>query len=204
MRTNMIVGSLVAVAVSLAGAAAVGEQNASQTAGDIPKGKQTSLGLYVTAAEAHEKWKAAPEKVKILDVRTPAEYVFIGHPEMAGNIPLAFLTHEWDARRKSLAMRPNPDFVSQVEEWAKPTDTILIICRSGGRSAMAVNMLAQAGFTDVYNIIDGMEGDKVTDPESPKYGKRAKNGWKNSGLPWTYDLQREQMRLPDPQESGEK
>lgn len=34
------------------------------------------------------------------------------------------------------------------------------MCRSGGRSAAAVNLLAGAGFTNVYNITDGMEGDK--------------------------------------------
>ncbi len=54
----------------------------------LPKGKQTTLGLYVTAAQAYEKWKAAPDKVKVIDVRTPEEYAFIGHPEMAWNIPL--------------------------------------------------------------------------------------------------------------------
>ena len=33
-----------------------------------------------------------------------------------------------------------------------------------------------------------MEGDTVNDPESAYHGKRMKNGWKNAGLPWTYDL----------------
>jgi hypothetical protein len=40
---------------------------------NLPKGKQTVLGLYVTAKEAYEMWKAEPEKVMILDVRTPEE-----------------------------------------------------------------------------------------------------------------------------------
>ena len=56
---------------------------------NIPKGKQTALGLYVTAKEAWEKWKVEPEKVKILDVRTPEEYLFVGHPTMAWKIPIA-------------------------------------------------------------------------------------------------------------------
>ena len=38
--------------------------------------------LYVTAAQAYEIWKAAPDKVKVIDVRTPEEYAFVGHPEM--------------------------------------------------------------------------------------------------------------------------
>jgi rhodanese-related sulfurtransferase len=58
----------------------------------------------------------------------------------------------------------------------------------GGRSAQAVNALAKAGFKRVFNIIDGMEGDLVSDPASAHHGKRMKNGWKNSGLPWTYEV----------------
>ena len=55
----------------------------------LPEGKQTVLGLYVTAKEAYEKWQAEPEKVKIIDVRTPEEYLFVGHPTMAWKIPVA-------------------------------------------------------------------------------------------------------------------
>ena len=93
-------------------------------------------------------------------------------------------------------MTPNPDFLSQVKEVAQSTDTILVMCRSGGRSAMAVNQLAEAGFHNVYNIVDGLEGDKVEDPGSVFQGQRLKNGWKNSGLPWTYDLDPDRMQLP--------
>ena len=122
----------------------------------IPKGKQTVLGLYVTAKEAYEKWKAEPEKVMILDVRTPEEFLFVGHPTMAWKIPLAAQTYEWDAGKGQFPMKPLADFVSRVSEVAKPDDTIMVMCRSGGRSAIAVNMLAQAGFKHVHNIIDGM------------------------------------------------
>jgi len=40
-----------------------------------------------------------------------------------------------------------------------------------------------------YNIIDGREGDTVDDPGNVNRGKRMKNGWKNSGSPWTCDDQ---------------
>ena len=43
---------------------------------EVPDGKLTSLGLYVTAQEAYEMWKADPERVKVLDVRMVEEYVF--------------------------------------------------------------------------------------------------------------------------------
>ena len=161
----------------------------------IPKGKQTALGLYVTAKEAWEKWKAEPEKVMVLDVRTPEEYLFVGHPTMAWKIPIATQSYEWDAGKAKFPMKLLPDFVSRVKEVAKPDDTIFVMCRSGGRSAMAVNQLAEAGFKDVYQILDGMEGDAVEDPDSVFLGQRLKNGWKNSGCPWTYKLTTDRMVL---------
>ncbi len=41
------------------------------------------------------------------------------------------------------------------------------------------------------------EGSRVDDPESVFHGMRLKNGWKASGLPWTYELDRERMALPE-------
>ncbi len=42
-----------------------------------------------------------------------------------------------------------------------------------------------------------MEGSRVEDPESVFNGTRMKNGWKASGLPWTYDLDPARMALPE-------
>jgi rhodanese-related sulfurtransferase len=162
----------------------------------IPKGKETILGLYVTTREAYERWKAEPGKVMILDVRTPEEYLFVGHPTMAWKIPVVAVTYEWDAAKGQFPVKPLPDFVSRVSGVAKPDDTIMVMCRSGGRSAIAVNLLAKAGFRHVYNIVDGMEGDVVEDPESVFVGQRLRNGWKNSGCPWTYKLTADRMVLP--------
>ena len=164
----------------------------------LPEGKKTSLGLYVTAQEAYKKWKANPTRVKVLDVRFPEEYVFVGHAEMAWNIPVALISYEPQGD-KPCSMKPNPGFVAEVKKWSQPDELILVMCRSGGRGAMAVNALADAGFTNAYNIVDGMEGDMVDDPDNVYFGKRMKNGWKNSGLPWTYDVNPEQMRLPNQQ-----
>ncbi|HDR16074.1 MAG TPA: sulfurtransferase [Desulfobacteraceae bacterium] len=150
--------------------------------------KQTITGNYATALQAYEMWKANPDKVKILDCRTPEEYVYLGHPEMAHNIPSSVWTGVWNAEKKSFALKENPDFEAEAKKRFKADDTILIMCRSGNRSAASANRLAEAGFTDVYNMVDGFEGDKVKDEESYYNGKRMKNGWKNSGAPWTYDL----------------
>ena len=100
---------------------------------EIPEGKQTVLELYVTAKEAYEKWQADPEKVNILDVRTPEEYIFIGHAEMAWNIPLLFQSYDWDATKGHFSLKSNPDFIDLVKDQFGPEETILVTCRSGGR-----------------------------------------------------------------------
>ena len=163
----------------------------------IVKERQTALGLYVTAKEAYDMWQEDPEGVKILDVRAPEEWVFTGHPPMAANIPLAFLSYVWDDEKKGFSWSLNPDFVDLVKERYSPDDTILVSCRSGGRGAMAINLLAPEGFTNAYNILDGMEGGRVKDPDSVFDGMRRKNGWTMSGLPWTYDLDPDRMALPE-------
>jgi len=161
----------------------------------LPKGKQTSLGLYLTAREAYEKWKAEPDKVKVIDVRTPEEYLFVGHPTMAWKIPVAIQIYEWDSEKKTFPMKPLADFVSRCREVANPDDTLMLMCRSGGRSAIAVNLLAQAGFKHAYNVVDGMEGDANADSDSVAEAQPLKDGWKNSGCPWTKKLTPERMVL---------
>lgn len=160
----------------------------SEQSSVMPKEKETVLGLYMTAREAYERWQADPDAVKILDVRTPEEFLFVGHPPMAWMIPLAAQVYEWDEAKQQFPMKLLPDFVARVTEVAKQQDMLMIMCRSGGRSAIAVNLLAKAGFKQAYTIIDGMEGDTVEDPDSVFVGQRLRNGWKNSGCPWTYKL----------------
>ena len=162
---------------------------------DVPKGKQTVLGLYVTAREAYEQYRAAPDRVKIIDVRTPEEFMWVGHAPIAWKIPFVAVTYQWDADKKQFPVHPLPDFLARVRQVATPDDTLMVMCRSGGRAAMAINLLAQAGFGKVYNIIDGMEGDAVQDPYSIFNGRRLKNGWKNSGCPWTYELSGDRLLL---------
>ncbi len=157
--------------------------------------KQTTLGLNLTAREAYWKWRSDPKDIMVLDVRTTEEYLYVGHASMAWNIPLASQTYDWDSEKQYFEFEPNPAFVAQVQEIAETSDTILVMCRSGGRSAMAVNQLAEAGFTQVYQIVDGFEGDPVKDSESVYDGQRMRNGWKVSGNPWTYKPEPELMRF---------
>ena len=187
--------SIAAVSVALACLVAPPVLSAKD-APPLVKEKQTTLGLYVTSSEAYEKWKAAPDKVKVLDVRTPDEYLFLGHARMAWNVPVAVQTFKWDAAKKQFPMQLLPDFIERASRIASPQDTLLVMCRAGGRSAIAVNMLAKAGFKNVYNITDGFEGDTVKDPGSVFDGQHMVNGWRNSGLPWTYDVDPARMVLP--------
>lgn len=160
---------------------------------DIPKAKQTVLGLYITSKDAYAQWQAEPEKIKIIDVRTPEEYIFVGHPTVAWKIPAFAQTYQWDEERKQFPMKPLPDFVARVGEIASPDDTLMVMCRAGGRAAIAANLLAEAGFKSVYNIVDGMEGDSATDADG---NPAPVNGWKNSACPWTMKLTPERMLLP--------
>jgi rhodanese-related sulfurtransferase len=158
--------------------------------------KQTVLGLYVTAKEAYEMWRADKNKIHILDVRTPEEYIFVGHAPMAHNIPFQVLNYEMAVRNKGPLMMANPNFIAEVGRKFKASDTILVICRSGSRSAAAVNAMASAGYKTAYSVTDGFEGDRVKDTSSPYYGKRFKNGWRNSNIPWTDRLNPELMWIP--------
>jgi rhodanese-related sulfurtransferase len=180
------------------------EAPTSRWAGEVPETNRTTLGLYVSPQDAYAMWKADPDRVHILDVRTFEEYIFVGHFEMAKNVPLVF--PRYDPNGPSMPGRPpgcsgelNPDFVAQVKAAIDPTDTVLVMCGTGARAAMAVNLLAQAGFEQAYNVVTGFEGDRVDDPGSVFHGKHMRNGWKNSALPWGYEFHPDLMWI-DPHE----
>jgi rhodanese-related sulfurtransferase len=184
------------VATAVAAEDSTASSSPQLTAAQVPAEKQTVLGLYVTAKEAYRRWEAEPDQVKIVDVRTPEEVLWVGHPPMAWKIPVVAVTYEWDADKKQFPMRPLPDFVTRVQTVTTLDDTLMVMCRSGGRGAMAVNLLAKAGYKNDYNVVDGMEGDSVDDPDSVFQGQRLVNGWKNSGLPWTYKIDPARLVLP--------
>jgi rhodanese-related sulfurtransferase len=154
----------------------------------LPEKKMTSLGLYVNSKQAYAMWKTSPEKVVIIDTRTPQEYNYVGHPTMAYNIPSNFMTMEFDPKKKTYKTKVNENFLADVQKLFKKDQTLLLMCRSGNRTAKAANILAKAGYKKVYNIYDGFEGDKVKDEMSYFKGMRMVNGWKNSGNPWSYKM----------------
>ena len=192
----MICAAVAAVGLPAATSAATAAQGEPASSLQVPAEKQTTLGLYVTAREAYSRWQAAPDKVKIIDVRTPEEYLWVGHAPMAWLVPVLGVTYSWDAQSNRFPAQPLPDFIERMRKVAGPDETLLVMCRSGGRGAAAVNLLAQAGYKHVYNITDGMEGDTVTDPNSVFQGRRLVNGWINSGLPVTEKVDPDRLVLP--------
>jgi rhodanese-related sulfurtransferase len=157
------------------------------------------LGQYLSSQEAAKFMKQNASKALFLDVRTPSEVNFLGMPTQAdANVPYMrepdFPT--WDSVKATFKLEPNPDFIAEVRrrlaaKHLGPTDAVVLICRSGDRSAAAANILAEAGFKNVYSVVDGYEGDLAAD--GPKAGQRAVNGWKNAGLPWSYKLDKAKM-----------
>ncbi len=135
-------------------------------------------GTYAGDLTATESWRKLERDgdVSLLDVRTPAEWAYVGLPDTAGLGRQPVLV-PWQVFP---SMRVNPDFVRQVSETAiDPDRELLIICRSGVRSKSAAIALTAAGFACCYNIAHGFEGDK------DGAGHRGTvNGWKVDGLPW--------------------
>ena len=70
------------------------------------------------------------------------------------------------------------------------TDSLIFMCRSGERSCQAVQQAIKAGFKPekLFNMLGGFEGDKVKNKFSAFNGQRKLGGWRNEGLPWTYNL----------------
>lgn len=156
----------------------------------VPEAKRTKSAFYLTAPEAFEMKRAGGDSVLFLDVRTRGEFMFLGSPTVTdANIPYAELEDPpaWDAANKRYKVALNSDFLAAVgarmEKRGLGKDaTIVVICRSGDRSARAADLLAQAGYAKVYSVLDGFEGDMGKD------GRRTLNGWKNADLPWTYQM----------------
>lgn len=171
--------------------ASAAEIRSSVDAAAVPEAKRTSLGLYLTPKEAAAALEADPG-ILFLDVRDPLEITFVGHPvAIDAIIPLQIGTLEFDAKAGAYKMAPNAEFVADVDavmtrEGLGKDHPVFVMCRSGGRSAAAAEQLVKAGYTKVWNLVEGFEGDK------DEAGGRALNGWRNAGLPWTYELTAEQ------------
>ncbi len=114
----------------------------------------------------------------LIDVRSNMEFLFVGHPKGAIHIPWID-EPDWEV---------NPNFVRQVRELllggiicdeGDGCAPIILICRSGKRSVEAGHALLEAGLRDVYNVLDGFEGELDDHHQRSSLG-----GWRFDGLPW--------------------
>ena len=124
---------------------------------------------------AVEKLQNNPQAL-FVDVRSKAEYKYVGFPENSILIPWID-DPDWE---------PNPvafsDSVMQELDGRENllNTEIILICRSGYRSNEALKCLENKGFTQVSHIASGFEGDL---DENDHRGNL--NGWRHDGMPWS-------------------
>lgn len=115
------------------------------------------------------------ENAYLIDVRTIPEWSFIGVPDLK-SIGKSVIRISW---RIYPAMEVNNSFYESLSTEVKVTDTLLFLCRSGGRSLDAAFFMYKKGYKDCMNILDGFEGEIDRDRRRGNI-----NGWKAANLPW--------------------
>lgn len=185
MKTKHLLASSLLTATLVAGPALA--------EGDAAAYRETQLGLYVTASEAYELMQENAQAV-LVDVRDPVEVKFTGFAEPTDiHVPWVLADRDnFDEEAGTWSMVRNTDFEAQVRAELEALDVaendpIIVMCRSGStRSAPSADVITEMGFSDVYSVTDGFEGSKLEKGDSQ--GVRAVNGWRNSGLPWSYEI----------------
>jgi rhodanese-related sulfurtransferase len=145
-------------------------------------GEGSHAGGHVADVASAETWNrlAANPRAVLVDVRTRAEWAFVGIPDLTA-LGRQVVPFEWQSFPDS---RIDAQFVERLSaalaaQGTAPDDEIYFICRSGGRSRMAAEAMTEAGFGRCFNVSDGFEG--------PLDGARHRGriaGWKHAGLAW--------------------
>jgi len=108
----------------------------------------------------------------LVDVRTAEERKFVGHVPESIHVPWATGT----------SLTRNPRFVRELEAKVAKPAVVLLLCRSGKRSAAAAEAATKAGFAQAFNVDEGFEG------ELDVNGQRGHDdGWRFHRLPWVQD-----------------
>lgn len=165
----------------------------------VPEEMRTQQGLYLLPKQAHQFVRAQKGKVLFVDVRTRAEAQFLGMATpvdaLAPYVEFQDFMTDWDETRGFYRLEPFNDFVPEIgrrlqEKGLSKNDPVVLMCRSGERSSRAADLLTSLGYTRVYTVVYGFEG------ELSDSGRRNVNGWKHAGLPWSYELDRKKMYFP--------
>ena len=140
--------------------------------------KGRELGLSYAGAVTPQQAFALTQagQAAVVDVRSRFEHEFVGR------IPGSKLI-EWriyEAKPEGdIGSRLNADFIEQLKARHTADETLLLLCRSAVRSHQAAEAALAAGYTRVYNILEGFEGDKDATGQRGRSG-----GWRHAGLPW--------------------
>ncbi|WP_330250886.1 rhodanese-like domain-containing protein [Nocardia sp. NBC_00565] len=129
----------------------------------------------ITPQQAWELLRDNPEAV-LVDVRTEAEWRFVGVPDTS-SIERPTVLIEWV---DSSGAR-NGEFVEQLTsalEGRNPEAPVVFLCRSGQRSIGAAVAATNTGIAPSYNVLEGFEG------PIDESGHRGGSGWRALGLPW--------------------
>ncbi|MGI9584492.1 MAG: rhodanese-like domain-containing protein [Acidimicrobiia bacterium] len=128
----------------------------------------------ITSAETYAALASDPDAV-LVDVRTEAELVHVGHPDLTG-LSQDLIAVQW----VSPVGVVNQNFISELaDRGVSPDATVYFLCRSGARSRSAAEQATAAGFSSAFNVSDGFEG------QPNHLGHRGESsGWKAAGLPW--------------------
>lgn len=138
---------------------------------------------YRGDVSAEEAWTSlsSSEHAVLIDVRTVAEWNYVGVPDLAslGKEPVFI---EWQSFPGG---RQVPDFAgalaSELEARGVGRDAPLyFLCRSGARSRAAAIAATSAGFVNCFNIGPGFEGQLDENQH-----RNAVAGWRVAGLPWS-------------------
>lgn len=141
---------------------------------DAARREALSAGLpYAGGVSPKLAWELAQAGSAVLvDVRTAEERKFVG--QVPGSVHVAWAT--------GTSLTRNPRFVRELEAKVGKEAVVLLLCRSGKRSALAAEAAAKAGFTNAFNVLEGFEG------ELDAAGQRGHtDGWRLRGLPWVQD-----------------
>jgi rhodanese-related sulfurtransferase len=127
-------------------------------------------------------WSALASKPRsqLVDVRTRAEWTYVGIPDL-GPVGKRPVLVEWQTFPDQAV---DPRFAERLAGelkalGVKPEDDLFFICRSGSRSLAAAKAMAAIGYRACHNVAGGFEG-----PLDDKRHRGAKEGWKAVGLPW--------------------
>jgi rhodanese-related sulfurtransferase len=138
--------------------------------------------VHIEDVPVEEVWaRLARDSGSVLvDVRTRAEWAFVGLPDLE-RIGKRVLTVEWQTSPESRIDAAFPERLKKVLDAAGASNDseLFFICRSGGRSRMAAEAMANAGYRRCRNVADGFEG-----PLDANRHRGRVAGWKAAGLAW--------------------